>query len=324
MEEYNAYVGLDVHKDTIAVAVAYPGREKAEVRGFVPNTKRSLMKLVRRLDGNGEKLLFCYEAGPCGYEVYRLIREWGHEFYLSVDKERKNMATVDETDLLTKITTLPKMLRPYFHRELLGDLARLAYESIKELMIEAVGNDKARPGVVAVPQTFGNVLNPHPHTHCLASRGLWDEKGQWLPVPYIDTIAAEKLFRLKRYFGAYSSKARAYRKKRRLTLPLDLSCPEGSEPALHKTILYAMVTHMKTTVELSDALLKEAKAVASRERTTLRAIVEEGLREVLTRRKRRGVFRLRKASFRGKGIQPGLTEGSWETVRDLIYEGRGA
>jgi hypothetical protein len=84
-----------------------------------------------------------------------------------------------------------------------------------------------------------------------------------------------------------------------------------------------MVSHMKTTVELSDALLEEAKSVASRERTTLRAIVEEGIREVLKKRKRRGVFRLRKASFRGKGLQPGLTEGSWETVRDLIYEGRG-
>ena len=49
--------------------------------------------------------------------------------------------------------TLPKMFRPYFmhDRKLLGDLARLAYETIKELMIEAVGNDKARPGVVAVP-----------------------------------------------------------------------------------------------------------------------------------------------------------------------------
>jgi predicted aldo/keto reductase-like oxidoreductase len=42
MEEYNAYVGLDVHKETIAVAVAYPGRKKAESRGFVPNTKRAL------------------------------------------------------------------------------------------------------------------------------------------------------------------------------------------------------------------------------------------------------------------------------------------
>jgi transposase len=79
MEEYSAYVGLDVHKDTIAVAVAYPGREKAKPRGVIPNSKRSLMKLVNRLEGNGERLLLCYEAGPCGYEVYRLMRGWGHD-----------------------------------------------------------------------------------------------------------------------------------------------------------------------------------------------------------------------------------------------------
>ena len=80
------------------------------------------------------------------------------------------------------------------HRELLGELARLAYETIKELMLEAAGGDKARPGVVAVPQTFGSLIQPHPHLHALASRGLWDKQGQWLPVPYVDTIAAEKLF----------------------------------------------------------------------------------------------------------------------------------
>ena len=92
--------------------------------------------------------------------------------------------------------TLPKMLRPYFmrHRDLLGDLARLAYETIKELMLEAAGDDEARPGVVAVAQTFGSLIQPHPHLHALASRGLWDKQGQWLPLPYVDTIAAEKLF----------------------------------------------------------------------------------------------------------------------------------
>lgn len=84
-----------------------------------------------------------------------------------------------------------------------------------------------------------------------------------------------------------------------------------------------MVTHMKTTVEISDVLLEEAKSVASREHTTLRALMEEGLREALNKRKPRGAFRLRKASYRGKGLQPGLSEGSWERVRDLIYEGRG-
>ena len=92
--------------------------------------------------------------------------------------------------------TIPKMLRPYFmhHRELLGDLARLSYETIRQLMTEAVADDHARPGVVAVPQTFGSILNPHPHIHCLASRGVWDEKAHWTPVAYLDTHAAETLF----------------------------------------------------------------------------------------------------------------------------------
>jgi len=95
--------------------------------------------------------------------------------------------------------TIPKMLRPFFmrDRELVGDLARLAYETIKELMREAGGDVKARPGVVAVPQTFGSFVQPHPHVHCLASRGVWLANGQWIPIPYIDTNAAEKLFRHK-------------------------------------------------------------------------------------------------------------------------------
>ena len=48
-----------------------------------------------------------------------------------------------------------------------------------------------------VLQTFGSLLQPHPDAHCLASRGLWTTDGQWIPVPYIDTNAAEKLFRFK-------------------------------------------------------------------------------------------------------------------------------
>ena len=55
--------------------------------------------------------------------------------------------------------TLPKMLRPFFmrHRALLSDLARLAYETIEQLLCEAAGDKNARPGVVCVPQTFGSL-----------------------------------------------------------------------------------------------------------------------------------------------------------------------
>jgi len=83
------------------------------------------------------------------------------------------------------------------NRELLADLATLAYETIQQLMADAVGDENARPGVVAVPETFGSVVNVHPHAHCLASRGVWNRQGQWLPLPYVDTLAAEKLFRHK-------------------------------------------------------------------------------------------------------------------------------
>jgi len=80
---------------------------------------------------------------------------------------------------------------------------------------------------------------------------------------------------------------------------------------------------MKTTVELSTPLLKEAKAVAAREGTTLRALLEEGLRESVARRKKAGRFRLRDGSFKGKGLQPGIDLSNWEQIRSLIYEGRG-
>lgn len=84
-----------------------------------------------------------------------------------------------------------------------------------------------------------------------------------------------------------------------------------------------MVTHMKTTIEIPEPLLAEARRLASKQGITLRALVEEGLRRVL-RERRPGGFRLRQVGFRGKGLQPGVREGGWERMRDLAYEGRGA
>ena len=66
MVEYKAYVGLDVHKETIAVAVALPGREEPVYRGEIRNQRSSLRRLVRNLSSHGEVLSFAYEAGPCG------------------------------------------------------------------------------------------------------------------------------------------------------------------------------------------------------------------------------------------------------------------
>jgi hypothetical protein len=80
---------------------------------------------------------------------------------------------------------------------------------------------------------------------------------------------------------------------------------------------------MKTTIEISDSLLDEAKKLALKEGTTVRAFVEQGLRRIVAERKSRGLFRLRKAAFKGNGLQPGVEDATWERVRELVYQGRG-
>jgi Arc/MetJ family transcription regulator len=85
-----------------------------------------------------------------------------------------------------------------------------------------------------------------------------------------------------------------------------------------------MVTHMKTTIELPDALLTAAKTRASQEGTTLRALLEEALRRLLAERESEGEpFTLQDASFGGRGLQSHVREGSWEDLRAWAYEGRG-
>ncbi len=75
------HVGLDVHKDTIAVAVAEPGRGEPIFRGEIANKPKAVSKLLEKLSAayGGEVIEFCYEAGPCGYGLYRQLLARGHE-----------------------------------------------------------------------------------------------------------------------------------------------------------------------------------------------------------------------------------------------------
>lgn len=84
-----------------------------------------------------------------------------------------------------------------------------------------------------------------------------------------------------------------------------------------------MGAHMKTTIDIADSLLLQAKATAAREGTTLRELVETGLRATLQQRRKTAPFVLRDARFKGQGMQPGMVEGNWEQWRELIYEGPG-
>lgn len=80
---------------------------------------------------------------------------------------------------------------------------------------------------------------------------------------------------------------------------------------------------MKTTVDIPDSLLAAAKEFAAQRRTTLRALVEQGLRQVLHRGPRPGEFQLRDARFQGQGLQAEFRDGGWDRIRDAAYSGRG-
>jgi len=84
-----------------------------------------------------------------------------------------------------------------------------------------------------------------------------------------------------------------------------------------------MGSHMKTTIEIPDPVLNEARKLAEREGTTVKALVELGLRRVLAERRSGSAFRLRKATFKGNGLRPELQGASWERIRELAYEGHG-
>lgn len=74
------FIGLDVHKATISVAVA-EGERGGEVRhwGTIPHRPDHIRKLVEKLGADGRHLHFCYEAGPCGYGLHRQLVELGHD-----------------------------------------------------------------------------------------------------------------------------------------------------------------------------------------------------------------------------------------------------
>lgn len=78
-EHTTTYVAFDSSKETLAVAIA-DGGVRGEVRfwGTIANSVEAVRKLVARLAAKHDALSFCYEAGPCGYGLYRQILSLGH------------------------------------------------------------------------------------------------------------------------------------------------------------------------------------------------------------------------------------------------------
>jgi hypothetical protein len=81
---------------------------------------------------------------------------------------------------------------------------------------------------------------------------------------------------------------------------------------------------MKTTVEIAEDLFTRTRELAQREGTTMRTLIEEGLRIALMRREKKAPYQWPDLSVEGEGLAPDVREGSWEPIRDRIYAGRGA
>jgi hypothetical protein len=92
---------------------------------------------------------------------------------------------------------------------------------------------------------------------------------------------------------------------------------------LFKTISDDIVSNMKTTIDIPDIFLQEAKRLSFEKQVTLRSLVEQGLREMISKYKLHPEFKIRKASFKGNGLQREFQGESWPKIRQAAYEGHG-
>lgn len=145
MKEFIKYVGMDVHKETIAVSVAACDAGEVRFIGEIANTAQAIEKLVKQLRKDGADLKFCYEAGPCGYGIHRQLTELGWECQVVapslIPKKAGDRVKTDRRDSLSlarlhRAGELTAVWVPDGAQEALRDLTR-AREDMKHLQRQA-------------------------------------------------------------------------------------------------------------------------------------------------------------------------------------------
>jgi transposase len=141
MKEFSKYVGMDTHKETIAVSVVDGSGGKARYFGEIANRPGAIKQLLKRLSPEGEVVSFCYEAGPCGYGIYRQITQSGHECQVVapslIPRRAGDRVKTDRRDSemlarLHRAGELTSVWVPDEEQEAMRDLTR-AREDIKHL-----------------------------------------------------------------------------------------------------------------------------------------------------------------------------------------------
>jgi transposase len=138
-----AFVGIDTSKSRNAIAIADGGRG-SEVRylGEFPATEAAIRKLVAKLAAKYSKLTFCYEAGPTGYGLYRLIKSLGHECIVVApslipkkpgDRVKTNRRDAVSLAKLSRAGELTAVWVPDERHEAMRDLSRARQATKKDL-----------------------------------------------------------------------------------------------------------------------------------------------------------------------------------------------
>jgi transposase len=134
MKNNSIFVGMDVHKNSIDIAIAETGC-KGQVRhyGKIDGTLSALDKVVRKLVSNGNRLRFVYEAGPCGYQIYRHLSAQGFDCSVvapsRIPKPSGNQVKNDRRDALMlarlhRAGELTAVYVPHAEDEAIRDLTR--------------------------------------------------------------------------------------------------------------------------------------------------------------------------------------------------------
>jgi len=143
MTDLTLFVGLDVHKKTISVAVV-EAAAGAVVRfyGTIANTPDSVRTLCRKLSKDGQQLHFCYEAGPCGYGVHRQLTRLGHRCDVVapalIPRKVGDRVKTDRRDAMMLAQTLragqlTAVWVPDEAHEAMRDLVRLRTQAMRDL-----------------------------------------------------------------------------------------------------------------------------------------------------------------------------------------------
>ena len=137
------YVGLDVHKDSIAVAYVAQDHDAEVVSlGNIGTRQCDIDQLIRRLQSKSPHLVFVYEAGPCGYWLYRYLTQKGHVCWVVApslipkkpgDRVKTNRRDAIKLARLMRSGDLTPVYVPKVEDEAIRDLCRAREDAIRDL-----------------------------------------------------------------------------------------------------------------------------------------------------------------------------------------------